>query len=178
MSLESATTDTSSTKIHPSSKIHNYLPAGNCYSCQPSIFGISCWSWLLVLKLVVIGHFRRSQDRSSLINFLYPLGEFWQFTFQYWMSDDFTGWFVLFWSQPRMCAGEDPYTFVSKWFERFPQYKHRELYVTGESYAGTKWRPRCIMLMLPEKNQRELHWISEKQGTNPIPGIGLLCYLH
>lgn len=33
-------------------------------------------------------------------------------------------------------AAEDAYTFLVKWFERFPQYKHREFYIAGESYAG------------------------------------------
>ncbi|CAN0909279.1 Serine carboxypeptidase-like 27 [Linum grandiflorum] len=30
----------------------------------------------------------------------------------------------------------DSYTFLVNWFERFPQYKHREFYIAGESYAG------------------------------------------
>ncbi|XP_010547376.1 PREDICTED: serine carboxypeptidase-like 27 [Tarenaya hassleriana] len=33
-------------------------------------------------------------------------------------------------------TAEDAYTFLVKWFERFPQYKHRDLYIVGESYAG------------------------------------------
>jgi carboxypeptidase C (cathepsin A) len=33
-------------------------------------------------------------------------------------------------------AAEDAYIFLVKWFERFPQYKHREFYIAGESYAG------------------------------------------
>ncbi|XP_027365266.1 serine carboxypeptidase-like 27 [Abrus precatorius] len=33
-------------------------------------------------------------------------------------------------------TAEDTYTFLVKWFERFPQYKHREFYIAGESYAG------------------------------------------
>lgn len=31
---------------------------------------------------------------------------------------------------------EDAYTFLINWLERFPQYKHREFYIAGESYAG------------------------------------------
>ncbi|KAI7979908.1 Serine carboxypeptidase-like 27 [Camellia lanceoleosa] len=31
---------------------------------------------------------------------------------------------------------EDAYTFLVNWFERFPQYKHRDFYIAGESYAG------------------------------------------
>lgn len=31
---------------------------------------------------------------------------------------------------------EDAYAFLVNWFERFPQYKHREFYIAGESYAG------------------------------------------
>ena len=30
----------------------------------------------------------------------------------------------------------DSYTFLLNWLERFPQYKTRELFITGESYAG------------------------------------------
>lgn len=30
----------------------------------------------------------------------------------------------------------DSLVFLEKWFERYPQFKGRELYLTGESYAG------------------------------------------
>ncbi|CAN6346090.1 unnamed protein product [Urochloa humidicola] len=33
-------------------------------------------------------------------------------------------------------TAEDSYTFLVKWFERFPQYKYRDFYIAGESYAG------------------------------------------
>ncbi|PIA52994.1 hypothetical protein AQUCO_01000692v1 [Aquilegia coerulea] len=33
-------------------------------------------------------------------------------------------------------TAEDAYTFLLNWLERFPQYKHRDFYITGESYAG------------------------------------------
>lgn len=33
-------------------------------------------------------------------------------------------------------TAEDTYTFLLKWFERFPQYKYRDFYIAGESYAG------------------------------------------
>ncbi|XP_020206678.1 serine carboxypeptidase-like 27 isoform X2 [Cajanus cajan] len=33
-------------------------------------------------------------------------------------------------------TAEDAYTFLVNWFERFPQYKHRDFYIAGESYAG------------------------------------------
>ncbi|XP_059666099.1 serine carboxypeptidase-like 27 isoform X1 [Cornus florida] len=33
-------------------------------------------------------------------------------------------------------TAEDSYTFLVKWFERFPQYKHRTFYIAGESYGG------------------------------------------
>lgn len=31
---------------------------------------------------------------------------------------------------------KDSLVFLEKWFERYPQFKGRELYLTGESYAG------------------------------------------
>lgn len=33
-------------------------------------------------------------------------------------------------------TAEDAYVFLVNWFERFPEYKTREFYITGESYAG------------------------------------------
>ncbi|XP_045827289.1 serine carboxypeptidase-like 27 [Trifolium pratense] len=33
-------------------------------------------------------------------------------------------------------TAEDAYIFLVNWFERFPQYKNREFYIAGESYAG------------------------------------------
>ncbi|KAK6143530.1 hypothetical protein DH2020_023878 [Rehmannia glutinosa] len=36
----------------------------------------------------------------------------------------------------RKTAAADSYTFLVNWLERFPEYKTRDLYITGESYAG------------------------------------------
>ncbi|XP_004968265.1 serine carboxypeptidase II-1 [Setaria italica] len=33
-------------------------------------------------------------------------------------------------------TAHDAYNFLVNWLERFPQYKHRDFYITGESYAG------------------------------------------
>ncbi|TKW01906.1 hypothetical protein SEVIR_8G209200v4 [Setaria viridis] len=33
-------------------------------------------------------------------------------------------------------TARDSYIFLVKWFERFPQYKYRDFYIAGESYAG------------------------------------------
>ncbi|KAJ4831607.1 hypothetical protein Tsubulata_014820, partial [Turnera subulata] len=33
-------------------------------------------------------------------------------------------------------TADDSYTFLVNWLERFPQYKTRDFYITGESYAG------------------------------------------
>lgn len=33
-------------------------------------------------------------------------------------------------------TARDAYTFLVNWFERFPQYKTHDFYITGESYAG------------------------------------------
>ncbi|XP_022012353.1 retinoid-inducible serine carboxypeptidase-like isoform X2 [Helianthus annuus] len=35
-------------------------------------------------------------------------------------------------------TAEDSYAFLVNWFERFPQYKHRDFYIARESYADFK----------------------------------------
>lgn len=49
---------------------------------------------------------------------------------------------ILFYFFP----AEDAYIFLVKWFERFPQYKHRDFYIAGESYAGTKGFQESIFI--------------------------------
>ncbi|GJN08809.1 hypothetical protein PR202_ga26766 [Eleusine coracana subsp. coracana] len=45
----------------------------------------------------------------------------------------------------------DTYTFLVKWMERFPEYKGRELFIIGESYAG-HYVPEISTLILASKN--------------------------
>jgi serine carboxypeptidase-like clade 2 len=33
-------------------------------------------------------------------------------------------------------ATHGSYTFLVRWFQRFPQHKEKEFYIAGESYAG------------------------------------------
>lgn len=33
-------------------------------------------------------------------------------------------------------SAQDSLVFLVQWLDRFPRYKHREVYITGESYAG------------------------------------------
>jgi len=33
-------------------------------------------------------------------------------------------------------TAHDSYTFLTKWFDKFPHYKYRDFYIAGESYAG------------------------------------------
>ncbi|XP_068636922.1 serine carboxypeptidase 1-like [Aristolochia californica] len=45
----------------------------------------------------------------------------------------------------------DTYTFLVNWLERFPQYKSRDFFITGESYAG-HYVPQLAQLIL-QKNK-------------------------
>ncbi|KAM0028788.1 putative carboxypeptidase D [Helianthus debilis subsp. tardiflorus] len=44
-------------------------------------------------------------------------------------------------------TAKDSYTFLVNWFERFPEYKTRDFYIAGESYAG-HYIPQLAQLIL------------------------------
>jgi len=35
-----------------------------------------------------------------------------------------------------LAAAQDALQFLITWMSRFPQYRHRDFYIAGESYAG------------------------------------------
>ncbi|PHT97730.1 Serine carboxypeptidase-like 40 [Capsicum chinense] len=45
---------------------------------------------------------------------------------------------------------QDSFTFLVNWMERFPEYKHRDFYIAGESYAG-HYVPQLAQLILSHK---------------------------
>ncbi|XWS07927.1 hypothetical protein CRYUN_Cryun41cG0033600 [Craigia yunnanensis] len=49
-------------------------------------------------------------------------------------------------------TAKDAYTFLIKWLERFPDYKHRPFYIAGESYAG-HYIPELSQLII-RRNKR------------------------
>ncbi|KAM4121809.1 hypothetical protein ACB094_01G033800 [Castanea mollissima] len=48
-------------------------------------------------------------------------------------------------------TAEDSYTFLVNWLERFPQYKTRDFFITGESYAG-HYVPQLAHTILSKNN--------------------------
>ncbi|RWW22653.1 hypothetical protein GW17_00013136 [Ensete ventricosum] len=49
-------------------------------------------------------------------------------------------------------TAEDAYVFLLNWMERFPEYKGRDLYLAGESYAG-HYVPQLAITILRHKNR-------------------------
>ncbi|XP_006346530.2 serine carboxypeptidase II-3-like [Solanum tuberosum] len=48
---------------------------------------------------------------------------------------------------------QDSFTFLVNWMERFPEYKHRDFYIVGESYAG-HYVPQLAQLILSHKKTK------------------------
>ena len=66
----------------------------------------------------------------------------------------------------------DSYTFLVNWLERFPEYKTRDFFITGESYAG-HYVPQLAQLILQNNkitNQTviNLRGIAVKYQTTPF----------
>ena len=52
-------------------------------------------------------------------------------------------------------TAEDAYTFLVNWLERFPQYKTRDFYITGESYAGHYVPQLAYTILVNNKNSNQ-----------------------
>ncbi|PIA46402.1 hypothetical protein AQUCO_01500143v1, partial [Aquilegia coerulea] len=52
-------------------------------------------------------------------------------------------------------TAKDAYTFLVNWLERFPQYKTRDFYLTGESYAGHYVPQLAYTILLNNKNTNQ-----------------------
>ncbi|KAK6138268.1 hypothetical protein DH2020_028015 [Rehmannia glutinosa] len=52
-------------------------------------------------------------------------------------------------------TANDAYTFLVNWLERFPQYKARDFYITGESYAGHYVPQLAYTILLNNKNTNQ-----------------------
>ncbi|CAK9184944.1 unnamed protein product [Ilex paraguariensis] len=58
---------------------------------------------------------------------------------------------------------EDSYAFVIHWLERFPQYKTRDFFITGESYAG-RYVPQLAHIILSRNNNNTNQTIINLKG--------------
>ncbi|XP_076957123.1 serine carboxypeptidase 1-like [Bidens hawaiensis] len=52
-------------------------------------------------------------------------------------------------------TADDAYVFLVNWLERFPQYKTRDFYITGESYAGHYVPQLAYTILLNKKNTNQ-----------------------
>ncbi|KAJ0020265.1 hypothetical protein Pint_31572 [Pistacia integerrima] len=52
-------------------------------------------------------------------------------------------------------SANDAYTFLVNWLERFPQYKNRDFYITGESYAGHYVPQLAYTILLNNENSNQ-----------------------
>ncbi|KAM0953223.1 putative carboxypeptidase D [Dioscorea sansibarensis] len=58
-------------------------------------------------------------------------------------------------------TANDAYVFLVNWLERFPQYKNRDFYIAGESYAG-HYVPQLSHLILQNNKQNQMPNINLK----------------
>ncbi|XP_042041455.1 serine carboxypeptidase 1-like [Salvia splendens] len=58
----------------------------------------------------------------------------------------------------------DAYTFIVNWLERFPQYKTRDFYITGESYAG-HYVPQLANTILLRNNNSNIPTVINLKGV-------------
>ncbi|CAI9768790.1 unnamed protein product [Fraxinus pennsylvanica] len=64
-------------------------------------------------------------------------------------------------------TGMDNLVFLQKWFLKFPQYRNRSLYITGESYAG-HYIPQLAEIMLQFNKKENLFNLKGIALGNPV----------
>ncbi|XP_026458307.1 serine carboxypeptidase-like 45 [Papaver somniferum] len=64
-------------------------------------------------------------------------------------------------------TARDNLVFLQRWFLKFPQYKHRDLFITGESYAG-HYIPQLAELMIQFNKKEKLFNLKGIALGNPV----------
>lgn len=64
-------------------------------------------------------------------------------------------------------TARDNMVFLRRWFNKFPQYKHRDLFITGESYAG-HYIPQLANLMVQFNKKEKVFNLKGVALGNPV----------
>lgn len=64
-------------------------------------------------------------------------------------------------------TARDNLIFLQRWFDKFPQYRHRDLFITGESYAG-HYVPQLAKLMIQFNENHKLFNLKGVALGNPV----------
>ncbi|XP_021716086.1 serine carboxypeptidase-like 45 isoform X1 [Chenopodium quinoa] len=64
-------------------------------------------------------------------------------------------------------TARDNLVFLRRWFNKFPQYKHRDLFITGESYAG-HYIPQLANLMVQFNKKEKVFNLKGVALGNPV----------
>lgn len=72
---------------------------------------------------------------------------------------------LLFWVQYLFDTAQDNIVFLERWLEKFPEYKNKEFYITGESYAG-HYVPQLARLIVQSKLNIKLKAIAVSHIVN------------
>lgn len=67
----------------------------------------------------------------------------------------------MFW----LISAQDNLVFLEKWLHKFPEYKNRDFYITGESYAG-HYVPQLASLIVKSKLSIKINAIGVSDNIN------------
>lgn len=73
-------------------------------------------------------------NRTGIVNYLLLMLKLLSFLLRF--LNFLVAFLVLIYSSQNCDTAQDALIFLIRWLSRFPQYKYREFYLAGESYAG------------------------------------------